>query len=227
MSTAIQPALRPDYSPEQRAAWMQRHEEFAALARRGGIEVAFFGDSLTDHWREHGRPSWDRHFAPLLSANFGISGDRTQQLLWRMDRGELEGMAPKGVVLLIGTNNLTPGLGENSLTPKNTPAETVGGVAAVVDTVRRRQPRARILLHALLPRAEPAAEIRREVLETNAGLARLADGDTVRFLDLGGIFQDREGRLSPEIMPDGLHLNARGYALWAEALHRPVTELLS
>ncbi len=228
MNTATQPALRPDYSPEQRAGWMKRHEEFASLAGRGDIDVVFFGDSLTDYWRDRGRASWDRYFAPLRSANFGISGDRTQQVLWRIDRGELQGIAPQVVVLLIGTNNLTPGLGENSLTPKNSPEETVEGVAAIVAALQRRAPRARILLHALMPRDEPHAAVRREVTETNTGLARLARATAgARFLDLGKIFVDAGERISPDIMPDLLHLNSRGYELWAEALHKPLTELLA
>jgi lysophospholipase L1-like esterase len=227
VNTAVHPAIRPDYSPEQRAAWMKRHEEFTGLARQGGVDVAFFGDSLTDYWRERGRASWDRYFAPLRAANFGISGDRTQQVLWRIDRGELDGIEPKVVVLLIGSNNLTPGLGENSLTPKNTPAETAAGVAAIVDVLRRRLPRCRILLHAILPRDNPADPIRHEVTETNVALARLADGTSVRFVDLGSRFLSPDGTISRDIMPDLLHLNTAGYALWADALHPPLTELLA
>lgn len=227
INTAVYPVIRPDYSPEQRAAWMKRHEEFVGLARQGGVDVVFIGDSLTDYWRDRGRASWDRHFAPLKAVNFGISGDRTQQVLWRIDRGELDGLEPKVVVLLIGSNNLTPGLGENSLTPKNTPEETVAGVAAIVDTLRRRWPRTRILLHAILPRDEPDAPVRREVNETNAGLASLADSRTVRFVDLGTRFLSSDGLLSRAIMPDLLHLNSHGYTLWAEALHGPLTELLA
>jgi len=226
VNSAIHPAIRPDYSPEQRAAWMKRHEEFRELARRGGIDVVFFGDSLTDYWRDRGRASWDEHFAPLKAANFGISGDRTQQVLWRIERGELDGLHPKVVVLLIGTNNLTPGLGENSLTPKNSPDETTAGVAAILQTMRRRLPEARILLHAILPRDAPSQPIRREVDETNAKLARLADGNAVTFFDPSAQFLGADGTISREIMPDLLHLNAHGYAQWAEALRWPVDALL-
>lgn len=226
MNSAIQPAIRPDYSPEQRAAWMKRHEEFAGLARGGGIEVVFFGDSLTDYWRDRGRAAWDRHLAPLKAANFGISGDRTQQVLWRIDRGELDGIEPKVVVLLAGTNNLTPGLGDNNLTPKNTPSETVAGVAAIVALFQHRRPRARILLHALFPRGEPHDPLRRAVDETNAGLARLADGQRVHFLDVGPQFLSDDETISREIMPDLLHLNTRGYEIWAGALRGPLNELL-
>jgi len=217
VNSAIHPAIRPDYSPEQRAAWMRRHEEFCALARQGNINVIFFGDSLTDYWRDRGRASWDQHFAPLGAANFGISGDRTQQVLWRIERGELDGFAPKLVVLLIGSNNLTPGLGENSLTPKNTPLETSAGVAVIVDALRHRLSQGRL----------PHHPIRREVTETNATLARLADGRGVSFFDPSAQFLSPGGTISRKIMPDLLHLNTRGYALWAKALRWPIRELLA
>ena len=221
-NTAVQAAIRPDYSPEQRAHWLTCHEKFVRLARQGGVNVVFFGDSLTDYWRERGRSRWDRYFAPLQAVNFGIGGDRTQQVLWRIEHGELEGITPKVVVLLIGSNNLTPGLSENSLTSKNSPTETVAGVAAIIAGLRRRLPQSRLLLHAILPRAEPTDPIRRAISETNAGLARLADGRMVRFVDLGGVFLSPDGTLSREIMPDLLHLSARGYAIWAAALQAPL-----
>lgn len=225
-NTAIHPAIRPDYSPEQRAAWMRRHEEFCALARRGDAKVIFFGDSLTDHWRDAGQASWNQHFAPLQALNFGISGDRTQQLLWRIEGGELDGAAPRAVVVLIGTNNLTPGLGENSLTPKNTPTHTAAGVAAVLAAVRHRLPSGRILLHALLPRDDGGPALRREVTETNLALARLADGFAIKFFDPSAEFLDANGAISRDIMPDLLHLSPRGYARWAEVLRWPLNTLL-
>src|SRR5690606_11425250 len=104
-NTAIIPSLRPDYSPDQLATWLGRHEAYVAQARRGGFDAVFFGDSLTDGWHNLGKAAWERFIAPLNAGNFGLGGDRTQQVLWRMVNGELDGLDPKVFVLLIGTNN--------------------------------------------------------------------------------------------------------------------------
>jgi len=227
-NTATQPALRPDYSPEQLANWRRRHEEFVALARAGNIDVACFGDSITDQWRDEGRASWDRHLAPLRAANFGLSGDRTQQLLWRLENGGLEGLSPRVVVLLIGTNNLAPGLDpQPSLTPRNTVPEIIAGITACVQLLRSRLPAARLLLHGILPRDAAGAPARTEIAAINAALRRLDDnGATIRFLDLGPAFLAPDGSPGPELKPDLLHLSAAGYARWAELLRTPLAELL-
>jgi lysophospholipase L1-like esterase len=142
-NTAVQPAPRD-------AAWLKRHEGFVAEAARGGVDVLFLGDSITDGWRRPGpnggKAVWDREIAPLRAANFGIGGDRTQHVLWRIEHGTLEGLRPKVVVLMIGTNNT--GFERDSTTPRNTPAETVAGVQALLGQLRRRLPEARVLLLA-------------------------------------------------------------------------------
>lgn len=131
-NTATQPVSRDE-------SWLRRHEGFVAEARRGGIDVVFLGDSLTDLWRREGRAVWEKHFAPLRAANFGIDGDRTQQLLWRLQDGAVDAPAPKVVVLLIGTNNA--GNERNSDVPRNTTAEAIAGVTLVVQTLRVKFPR--------------------------------------------------------------------------------------
>jgi lysophospholipase L1-like esterase len=225
-NSAAIPAVRPDYSPEQLATWMKRHAEFVSLAQRGGVDVLFIGDSITDYWRSRGKAVWDRAFAPLRAANFGISGDRTQQVLWRITHGELEGITPKVVVLLIGTNNLDPGLGTNSLTPSNTPPEIIAGVTAIVRALQASQPGVRVLLLGILPRGEKDAPVRQKIAAVNAGLAKLAAGREVRFLDIGPQFLTPDGALSTGFMPDMLHLDEAGYAGWAAAIKDALTELL-
>jgi len=144
-NTAIDPVPKDGW-------WMQRHESFVARAAEGDINVLFLGDSITDFWRRSdvGAPVWEREFAPLGAANFGISADRTQHVLWRLDHGEAEGFQPKVVVLLIGTNNT--GLERNSDRPRNSTDEVIEGVTAVVHKVRGKFPEARILFHAIFPR---------------------------------------------------------------------------
>lgn len=217
-NTATQPVPRDE-------AWLRRHEGFVAEARRGGIDVVFLGDSLTDLWRREGRAAWEKYFAPLRAANFGIDGDRTQHLLWRLQHGAVDGPAPKVVVLLIGTNNA--GNERNSDVPRNTTAEAIAGVTLVVRTLRAKLPDTTILLLGLLPRGERGAPIRTQVREINRALSGLDDGRCIRFLDIGPSFLSPDGSLSREIMPDLLHMNEAGYAVFAAALRDPLAGLLA
>ena len=217
-NTATQPVPRDE-------AWLRRHEDFVAEARRGGIDVVFLGDSLTDLWRREGRAAWEEHFAPLRAANFGIDGDRTQHLLWRLQHGVADGPAPKVVVLLIGTNNA--GNERNSDVPRNTTAEAIAGVTLVVQTLRAKLPDTTILLLGLLPRGEKDTPIRTQVGEINRALSGLDNGRRIRFLDIGSEFLSPDGSLSREIMPDLLHMSEAGYAVFAAALRNPLAKLLA
>lgn len=227
-NTAARPALRPDYSPEQLRQWRQRHQANVARARQGGIDVAFFGDSITHGWLDQGRPAWEAHFAPLGAAAFGIPGDRTQQVLWRMQNGELDGYSPRVVVLLAGTNNLDPGLGgPPSLTPRNSIEEIVGGVSAIVRRVHDRFPQARVLLSGLLPRGAAGAPVRREIAAINPGLQRMDDGGrSVLFVNGGAALLEPDGSPGAAFLADGLHLTEGGYRRLAHALHAPLVRLL-
>lgn len=227
-NTAIIPSTRPDYSPEQQAVWSKRHEDLVRLARRGRTQVAFFGDSLTEQWSTSGKAEWERLLVPLGADNFGIGGDRTQQVLWRMQNGELDVMQPRIAVLLIGTNNTDPGMGgETSLTPRNTPDEIVAGVTAIITHLRSRLPATRVLLQGLFPRGPKDGPVRAQIAHINAGLGRLDDGgQSVRFVDFGHIFLAADGSLPPRLTPDLLHLNEEGYRLWAAHLCPPILSML-
>ncbi|HEY6167577.1 MAG TPA: platelet-activating factor acetylhydrolase IB subunit [Verrucomicrobiae bacterium] len=215
-NTAIEPAPRE-------ANWVKRHDGFVAEAKKGGIDVLFLGDSITDGWRSKGKAVWDKNFAPLKAANFGISGDRTQHVLWRLRNGESEGYRPKAIVLMIGTNNTGK---ERDGTPRNTTPEIVEGVAAVVKELRYRFPHAKILFLAIFPRGEKDSDARKQVAEVNQSLAKLNDGKQVVYLDIGGKFLDADGNLPKDIMPDLLHPNEKGYEIWAEAIKEPLNKLL-
>lgn len=191
-----------------------RHEAFVEEARAGGIECLLMGDSITDWWRQAGSELYELHFAPLNCANFGIAGDRTQGVLWRMDNGELEGYSPRLMMLMIGTNNLS---GRRS-TP-NTPAEIAIAIATIVTRFRVKFPEAKVLLLGVFPRgAEPDDSYRAPIRRINELIANLDDGQYVRFLDIGEHFLEADGSISEEVMPDGLHPSARGYEIWAEAV---------
>lgn len=222
-NTAVEPAPKD-------ANWLRRHESFVALAKQGGVDVLFLGDSITDFWRNSdpnrgGKPVWDEHFAPLKAANFGISADRTQNVLWRLENGELDGIAPKVVVLMIGTNNT--GFERDNVTPRNTPAETIAGVTAVVKTLRTKLPATKVLLMAIFPRGEkPDYPQRAQINEINAAIAKLDDGRNVRYLDIGPKFLTADGTLPREIMPDLLHPGVKGYEIWAAAIKQPLAQML-
>jgi lysophospholipase L1-like esterase len=180
------------------------------------------GDSITDFWRNRGGNVWNQIYAPRHAANFGISGDRTQHVLWRIDHGELDGVHPKVVVLMIGTNNT----GSDRSTRRNTVPEVAEGVRAVVNEVRTRLPDSKILLLGIFPRATLNNPLRAQVALINTLMAQLDDGKMVRYLDIGPKFLEFDGTLPRSIMPDGLHPNAKGYQIWADAMEPTLDEML-
>jgi lysophospholipase L1-like esterase len=146
----------------------------------------------------------------LRAANFGIGGDRTQQLLWRIQHGTLEGIEPKLVVLLIGVNNLWP--------MTHSPSEVVDGISAVVSEIQGRLPRAQILLQGILPTGEAAdGPYRGTIKSINSILAESDFGPSVRFINLGDLYLEADGTISAAVMPDFCHLSAEAYSVWANA----------
>ena len=182
----------------------------------------FLGDSITQGWKEDGdkgKAVFEREFAPLKALNLGIGGDRTNQLLYRVDNGQLDGLDPSLVVLNIGVNNLWAG---------DLPPERIAdGVTLVIARIQARLPRAKILNVGILPTQETADNpTRMRATAVNAILARRADGRRVVFADLSKPFLDAEGRLSKDLMPDLLHPNARGYEVYAAVLAPKVRAML-
>ncbi len=215
-SKAVPAAARP---AKREASWVKRHEGMVDEAKKGGIDLLFIGDSITDGWRGAGKDVWKKNFEPLKAANFGIGGDRTEHLLWRLQNGELEGIAPKLAVLMIGTNNTHAG---------HQPEEIAAGVSAIIETVKAKCPKARVLLLAVFPRGPDAKDAKRlNNDKVNALIAKLDDGGkTVKFLDIGAKFLDADGMLSKKIMWDLLHPTARGYEIEAEAILPAVREMM-
>jgi len=197
-----------------------RHEKFlkdkAEQLKHGPIEVVFIGDSITDGWRGRGRKTWDKYYGGKYNAlNLGIGGDRTQHILWRIAHGELDGLSPKAVVMMIGTNN--------SGSPVE---EIVAGVKADVAAVHEKLPKANILLLAVFPRGASATDGGRiKLKKVNEALALLDGKDNVKYLDIGPKFLEADGTLPKTIMPDALHPNEKGYGIWAEAIKPTLEEL--
>ena len=203
--------------------WMARHEENVATAKQGGVEVLFLGDSITDgwHWDTGGRRVWDKTFAPRHAANFGIGYDRIQNVLWRVENGELDGISPKVVVLLIGTNNSG---NEDDGKPRNTTPEIIAGISNLVQRIEVHWPRTKIILFGIFPRGEKNDPVREQVKAVNEGIAKLAN-ERVKFMDIGDEFLAADGTLPRGMFPDLLHPNEKGYQIWANALVPELEEI--
>jgi len=214
------PKLMPDGRMNPR--FEQLHNSFLARRSEGPIGVLFLGDSITENWNGRGRSVWLQDYAPLNAANFGISGDQTQHVLWRIANGELDGINPKVVVLMIGTNNI-PGY------PRE---DVLRADELIVERIHEKLPNARVLVLGIFPRGrnpqdELTADMRGKIKFVNAGLAKLEDGDKTRFLDIGEKFLQADGTLPPQIMPDGLHPNAGGYQVWADAMNELLGDMMA
>jgi lysophospholipase L1-like esterase len=198
--------------------WMPQHDANVVTARKGGIDLLFVGDSLTKCWVREGRNEWNARFVPLHAADFGISGDCTQHVLWRLQNGELDGLQPKEVVLLIGTNNITMG---------NSPEEIAQAVSAIVAEIRKHLPATRILLLGILPRRESHAHNDRQTIrDINDRLSKLNDGNRVTYLDIGEKFLLPDGNMNKELTTDFCHLTPKGYEVFATAIQPAVDDLL-
>ncbi len=196
-----------------------RHRQFLDRIKHNEPGVLFLGDSITDQWPSEGSETWSNlaHYNP---ANLGVSGDRTEHLLWRVTHGELENIHPKVVVILIGTNNIGNFEDER-------PEWIADGIGRIVATVRERLPNAKVLLLGIFPRDGKDSAQRKATRDVNNLIRALDDGDQIRFLDIGQRFLDPEGNIPFDIMPDQLHLSARGYAIWYENILPFLTETLS
>ncbi len=197
--------------------WRGMHADQVARAAKGEVDVMFLGDSITEMWS---KPVWDANFGQLKAANFGIGGDHTGNLLWRLQDPTIGRLRPKLVVLLIGVNNLNL-CGE-------TPEQVFGGIQAVVGRLRAQYPAARILLNAVLPAgAGPDEPVRQRIVALDKMVARLDDGQHVFFHNYGAHFVGADGTLSAANQPDFLHLSEQGYRIWAAAMRPDIERLLN
>jgi lysophospholipase L1-like esterase len=195
-------------------AWMEMHKSFLAQTKKGQIDLLFLGDSITQGWNEN--TVWQRYYGPRRAANFGIGGDRTQNVLWRIQNGELDGILPKVTVLLIGTNNVQD----------DTPDEISQGIKTIVAELHNRLPKTQVLLLGVFPRSKQPDAARERIKSINEKIARFDDGTHVRFLDISKAFLNADGSISPEVMPDFLHLTINGYRIWADAMEPTLWSML-
>lgn len=217
-NVATSPEPRPD------KWWQERAASMTMKAYEGTAELAFIGDSITQGWEGgEAKKIWDEKFGPFKPINLGISGDRTEHVLWRLAHGNLGALKPKVAVIMIGTNNTghrQPGRYECSA------EQTAEGITEIVKTLREKWPTTKILLLGIFPRGEKADHpMRVQNAETNAIIAKLHDGEWVHYLDIGPKFLQEDGALPKELMPDLLHLSGPGYQIWADAITPKIKEL--
>jgi lysophospholipase L1-like esterase len=205
------------------------HEQLFAKAKQGRTDVYFEGDSITRRWGATDYPqllaNWNKNFFGWNAADFGWGADRIENILWRLENGELDGVNPKVMVLLAGTNNVG-----NSVPPGgiDTAVEDVTkGLRAVVRVMQSKAPNAVMILMGIFPRNDNM-DVMPEIDRINANLANLADGRRIRYLNINDQLADRNGKLHEGMMNanDQLHPTVHGYQVWADALKPVLTELL-
>lgn len=201
----IPASITPVPRTEREEKWVSNHEARVTAAKKGDIDVILIGDSITHYGQRE--PLYKYYFGRRKVLNLGQGGDRTQNVLWRLQNGEVDGIQPKIAFLMIGTNNV--GRGE-------TPGDTVLGIKAVLAELRERLPNTKVVLFSILPRA---GEIMQAIRKVNAELPSLADGGRVVHVDLGGTFQNADGSLiESRFARDKVHLSREGYRVWWETM---------
>lgn len=202
--------------PRDSREWMERHHAITKRLQTGQARLLWIGDSIVQCWEECGKAVWNHYYAHRGAVNMGISGDKTEHVLWRLDHYPLRTISPELAIIMIGQNN----------GPFNTAAEIAEGIAAVVTSLRKKCPATRILLLAVFFRGrKPTGE--RITLATASTLAsRMADGRRIFYLDINGVFLRPNGTIPKSLMPDFEHPSAKGCQAWAEAIEPTVAALL-
>ena len=222
---AANPAIKPASKLENDFYnWEQRHESVLKAKSEVNPEIVMLGDSITHLWGGQpeepkggrGKDAWKALFGDKRVLNCGFGWDRTQNALWRIDHGELDGIQPKLIVINIGTNNLANTKNCRSCTPD----EIAEGIEAVVKRCKAKCPQAKLVVMGVFPRGKQAADGNRaKVSAINAAASkRITTISGVTFLDIGEKFISPDGSISPELMPDALHPSNKGYGIWADAI---------
>jgi len=218
---ADQPVPRID--PNSKLA----HEQLLEKAAKGGIDIYFEGDSITRRWGATDYPeflaNWNKNFFGWNAADFGWGADSIQNILWRLQNGELDGVHPKVIVLLAGTNNVgntMPAEGDEARV-----ADITKGIAAILKIMQEKAPEAVIILMGIFSRNDSMAVIP-TINKINSNLSGLADGKKIRYLNINDKLADANGLFFDGMTMDKLHPSAKGYQVWADALKPLFTELL-
>lgn len=203
--------------PRKDEWWMKRHQSMNKNAKKPH-DLLFIGDSITQGWEGSGKGTWEKYYGNRKALNLGISGDRTEHVIWRLDNGNLRNQKKaKAAVVMIGTNNTGHIMQD--------PTEVRDGVERIVSTLRARCPQAKILLLGVFPRGvKPDDAKRKNNLEINKLISELHNGERIHYLDISDKFLTAEGILTKQVMPDALHPRQKGYEIWAEAIEPKLKE---
>ena len=203
-NTAVKPEPR-------KGSWTRRHEAMKKRISQGNVDLIFFGDSITQSWESKGKGKevWEEYYAGRNAVGCGISGDRTQHLLWRIENCGLENVSPKLSVVMIGVNNFPP---------RNQPDEIIAGVTKVIELLRAKLPKTKILLMSICRSHDPNDPLRKVAENINRQIQKLADGENVIYVDLMKKFMQKDGTVTKDILRDGVHPTQKGYYIWAETI---------
>ena len=213
----------PAVTPQPRIVewWFARHTQKIAAMSKGEIDLLMVGDSITNNFDSIGAPVWKKYFEPRKAINLGFGGDRTNHVLWRLDHLPKLKKAPRGAVVLIGTNNICWG--------SDKPRQAAGGVQAIARKLGELYPEMKILVLGVFPRRRKLDHPhRKQIIELNSYLpALLKDLKNVKFLDIGPEFLDDKGFLSKEMMPDTTHPSEKAHEIWAQAIEPELDRMLA
>jgi lysophospholipase L1-like esterase len=193
--------------------WTKRHEDACAAEQKLSPEILFIGDSINHFFTPQ---VFKENYENRKAINLGFGWDRTENVLWRLEHGELDGIAPKVAIVMIGTNNLQV----------NTNPEIADGVRGICAEIPRRLPKTKILLLGIFPRGEKPNPLRDRIAEINHSISALDGHDNVTYLDFGAKFLEPDGTISKEVMRDFLHPTEKGYHIWVEAMEPALAKLL-
>lgn len=201
--------------------WMPRHEDkLIEKNQMKKVDLVFLGDSITHAWEDKGKQVWEKKYAKRNALNLGFSGDRTENVLWRLQNGEVSDIDPKLLVLMIGTNNT----GHR----QDKPEETALGIKHILELLKSQLPNTKVLLLAIFPRGASVDDPLRKINDDiNDIIKGYGDGKRVHYLDINHLFLDGNGNLSQSVMQDLLHPNKDQYKVWAEAMEPKITSLMA
>lgn len=196
--------------------WYKRHDAFNERVREGNVGMLMIGDSITHWWDRDGKKTWDHYYAKRNAVNLAISGDRTEHVLWRLENGNIDGISPKIAVLMIGTNNHM----------SSPPEVTAHDIRLIVRKLRTKLPETKVLVLGIFPRGGDDNDGARQInMKVNRLIEDIGDGEWVHYTDIGQAFLNGR-RMRGDLIPDGSHPNAKGYAVWAAAMEPILAKLL-